>query len=726
MRYLRFKRSLKAGWGFCILILGCILSPLFAQEIILQVQDSAGQAISGVSITDGSFFAYSDSLGQAHISYSNKVLRFSHPGYHELKTHISKARRQNFILQEREILLPVVYVQDSAILGSLDALGSRQIHPDTDFAVQNAAELFATESSFHSADTRLLGEQQSLSLLGSLSRHTLVMLDGLPLNNAGEAFDFSKISLSQIERIEIVKGSASALGGSSAIGGIVNIISKSPSHKNELKLISESSIGSFAAYKEDLSAFWSFAKWAFSAQYTIYRAKNDFAYSPWWDTAGDYKRDHNTKNAQDYAFGAQYQGGSHAWDYSSRGGHFQRELPGPVNFLPLYDNAHSNGGYYQHNLGHKWQKGSFNNDTKLFYQYDSNHYQNVGSSNSANPKDYIQSQENLGFQNRLSWAKTQHKAGILLEYKLLHYWLKHYAIGTNQGVKQNRTLDNLAFGGSYAYKYEVGDFITESQLNLRQDFTEEKKHFTQRATQHLGYEGALKYSLNASLGTGFSMPSVYDMYWIGDSETIGNPNLKAETSFTYALETAIENPWLKLSCGAQQSEIKDLIQWRQVYIFGPIWKPFNVGSARIRNLETSAELQVLPWFKLDSKFSLTEAKDFSRDAAGNPSATYGKYLTYTPRLKSINTLIAEQKYAVAKLSYSYTGEQYKTVDNLIDPLKAYDNLDLQFALKQELKSWKLRLSLNLNNLLNKRYEVYAYIPQPGFNWHTALGVSYEM
>ncbi|MDD3534621.1 MAG: TonB-dependent receptor [Candidatus Cloacimonetes bacterium] len=726
MRYQLCHRFIKPLVMLCVLIGLLVVTPLFAQEIILQVQDSAGHAISGVSITDGSFFAYSDSLGQAHISYSSKVLRFSHPGYHELKTHISKASRQSFTLQDREILLPVVYVQDSAIFGSLDALGSRQIHPDTDFAVQNAAELFANESSFHSADTRLLGEQQSLSLLGSLSRHTLVMLDGLPLNNAGEAFDFSKISLSQIERIEIVKGSASALGGSSAIGGIVNIISKSPSHKNELKLASESSIGSFEAYKEDLSAFWAYAKWAFRAQYAIYTAKNDFAYSPWWDTAGDYKRDHNAKNAQDYAFGAQYQGAKHAWDYSYRGGHFRKELPGPINFLPLYDNAHSDGGYSQHSLGNKWQKGSFSNETKLFYQYDSNHYKNVDSSNNANPKDYIQSQQNVGFQNRLNWAKTQHKAGILLEYKRLNYWLKHYPIGTNPGMEQNQRLDNLAFGASYALKCELGDFASESQLNLRQDFTEENDYFTQRFTQHFGYEGVLKYSLDASIGTGFAMPSVYDMYWIGDSETIGNPNLKSETSRTYALEAALENPWFKLSCGVQQSEIEDLIKWQQVNLFGPIWKPFNVGSARIRNLETSADLQILPWLKLDSKLSLSEAKDFSRDSAGNPSAIYGKYLTYTPRLKSVSTLIAEQKYAVAKLSYSYTGEQYKTEDNLIDPLKAYDNLDLQLALKHELKSWKLRLSLNLNNLLNKRYEVYSYVPQPGFNWHTAQGISYEL
>lgn len=692
----------------------------------MQVLDSSGQGISGVSITDGSFFAYSDSLGQAHISYSSKEIRFTHPGYYELKTHMSKERKQSFTLQEKEILLPVVYVQESAIFGSLDALGSHQIHPDTDFAVQNAAELFATESSFHSADTRLLGEQQSLSLLGSLSRHTLVMLDGLPLNNAGEAFDFSKLPLSQIERIEIVKGSASALGGTSAIGGIVNIISKSPSHKNELKLASESSIGSFQAYKEDLSAFWAYAKWAFRAQHSIYTAKNDFAYSPWWDPAGDYRRINNSKSAQDYAFGAQYQGAKHAWDYSFRGSEFYRKLPGPINFAPLYSNAHSKGGFYQHSLGHKWQEGNFGNETKLFWQYDSNHYQNVGSSNSANSKDYIQSQENLGVQNRLSWAEAQSKAGILLEYKLLNYRLKHYPIGSNPGAKQSKLRDNLALGASYAYKYEVGDFVSESQINVRQDYTDEKKHFTQRATQHLGYESVLNYSLNATLGTGFSMPSVYDMYWIGDSESIGNPYLKSETSFTYALEAAIENPWLKLSCGAQQSEIKDLIQWRQVYIFGPAWKPFNVGSARIRNLEGNAALQILPWLKLDSKLSLTEAKDFSRDAAGNPSYTYGKYLIYTPRLKSVSTFVAEQKYALAKLSYSYTGEQEQTLDNLIEPLKAYDNLDLQLALKQEIKSWKLRLSLNLNNLLNERYEVYAYIPQPGFNWHTALGVSYEL
>jgi outer membrane cobalamin receptor len=66
-------------------------------------------------------------------------------------------------------------------------LDAKLIHPDTNSAAGSTSDLLLTSSSFSSSDTRLVGEAQTISLLGSFSRHTLVMLDGVALNAAGEA-----------------------------------------------------------------------------------------------------------------------------------------------------------------------------------------------------------------------------------------------------------------------------------------------------------------------------------------------------------------------------------------------------------------------------------------------------------------------------------------------------------------------------------------------------------
>ncbi|MFR4119924.1 MAG: TonB-dependent receptor [Bilophila wadsworthia] len=60
----------------------------------------------------------------------------------------------------------------------------------------------------------------------------LVLMDGLPVMTAGNnIFNWDTISLDTVERIEVVRGPASALYGSSAMGGVINIITRKPTEE---------------------------------------------------------------------------------------------------------------------------------------------------------------------------------------------------------------------------------------------------------------------------------------------------------------------------------------------------------------------------------------------------------------------------------------------------------------------------------------------------------------
>jgi len=95
------------------------------------------------------------------------------------------------------------------------------------------------------------GQVASVFLRGAKSEHTLVLIDGIEMNNpssTGRGFDFSKLAVSNIERIEIVRGPQSTLYGSDAMGGVINIITKKGTGKISGFLAAEG--GSYRTFNE--------------------------------------------------------------------------------------------------------------------------------------------------------------------------------------------------------------------------------------------------------------------------------------------------------------------------------------------------------------------------------------------------------------------------------------------------------------------------------------------
>lgn len=70
------------------------------------------------------------------------------------------------------------------------------------------------------------GAATSVFLRGGESDYTLVLVDGVQVNQAGGGFDFSTLTTDNIERVEIVRGPASALYGSDAVTGVVHIVTR--------------------------------------------------------------------------------------------------------------------------------------------------------------------------------------------------------------------------------------------------------------------------------------------------------------------------------------------------------------------------------------------------------------------------------------------------------------------------------------------------------------------
>src|SRR5439155_14660683 len=71
-----------------------------------------------------------------------------------------------------------------------------------------------------------IGAVTSLFVRGGESNHNKVLLDGIPLNEPGGAFNFSNVMTDDLERVEIVRGAQSALFGSDAMASVVQLFTK--------------------------------------------------------------------------------------------------------------------------------------------------------------------------------------------------------------------------------------------------------------------------------------------------------------------------------------------------------------------------------------------------------------------------------------------------------------------------------------------------------------------
>ena len=130
------------------------------------------------------------------------------------------------------------------------------------------------------------GTNQTVSLRGSSAGNTLILLDGIPVNDPSvitNYFDLNLLSIDQVERIEILKGGQSTLYGSDAVAGVINIISKRPTAK-KLAFNAGLSAGSYNTFKQSLALNGMRRLLDYSIGYTHLRSRG---FSSAMDTIGD-------------------------------------------------------------------------------------------------------------------------------------------------------------------------------------------------------------------------------------------------------------------------------------------------------------------------------------------------------------------------------------------------------------------------------------------------------
>jgi outer membrane cobalamin receptor len=125
---------------------------------------------------------------------------------------------ETLLVTASQVELPRSRAADSVTVIPAATLEARQVESVPD-ALRQVPGLGVLRSGGRGAITSVFPR-------GGDSNYTLMLIDGMKANDFGGGFDFSQLSLADVEQIEVVRGPQSALFGSDAIGGVVQLVTR--------------------------------------------------------------------------------------------------------------------------------------------------------------------------------------------------------------------------------------------------------------------------------------------------------------------------------------------------------------------------------------------------------------------------------------------------------------------------------------------------------------------
>lgn len=152
-----------------------------------------------------------------------------------------------------------------------------------------------------------LGANQTVYMRGAGSGRTLILLDGIPVNDPTlitNDFDINLFNLNNIERIEIARGAQSTLYGSDAVAGVINIITVKSDITKPVNVKATISGGTYSTFRGNAQVFGKLSNLTYNARYSKITSKG---FSAAYDSTGTKGFDKDGYNADVANVSLQYQ-----------------------------------------------------------------------------------------------------------------------------------------------------------------------------------------------------------------------------------------------------------------------------------------------------------------------------------------------------------------------------------------------------------------------------------
>lgn len=579
--------------------------------------------------------------------------------------------------------------------------------------VKFLSELLRTVPGFAVSQAGGPGALTQVRVRGAEANQLLVLVDGIRANDpaSGDEFQFQYALTSDIERIEIVRGPQSAIWGTDALAGVVNIIRRKDIAPESGYLKSNAEGGSFGSLTAGVEGGMQRGRASFSGGVS-YLESDGTNISRQGDekdgtenTTADARLDFDLNDAWRLTFSGELVDARSDFDGVS----FVTGLPEDSDQYTEIDRTYASAGISFDPSGGRWDGSA-----TLNWLDSNNQNFTFGAWESATAA------ENLEFRLRASMglgaSPENHRLSFALDRRDVDFKQRGQASAFGD---PNQEQSYHVTGYAAEYLGRPTEPLSWS-LSVRQD---DYSDFDNATTWQLGasHRRESGVRLRGSAGTGSKAPTFIERFGYFPDFFLGNPDLKPETSFGWELG-------IDLPIGARGAQLgvtwfdQTLEDEIDGFVFDPATFFFTAanrsGTSERQGIELTLFAPLTDGLSVQGAYTYTDADEYAAD---------GSLVQELRRPEHMASLVLNQVFGDGRgnlnLSASYNGSQ---LDNYFPPPN-YSQIvvDLDgFTLVDFAASWALTPSLELTgritNLLDEDYEEVLGFASAGRGWFVGI------
>lgn len=544
------------------------------------------------------------------------------------------------------------------------------------------------------------GAVQTVFMRGGAAGRTLILMDGIPVNDPSQInndFDLNFFSITDVERIEICKGAQSTLYGSDAIAGVINIITTKKDVTKPFNAKATLTGGSFGTFKGNAQLYGKADKFNYTARYARL-ATNGFSAA--YDSTGTKNFDKDryfgdiasaavryeaAKNLLLRAFTqySQYKADIDASAFTDKTNYFirNRVFTTGAGFV-LKEKAMSLTGNYQFSKMHRNYDDNASKGAPIFSMNDydaTTHFAELYTSIT------------LGSGFTLLGGGDYRYGSMNNQYRSVSSFGPFNSSFNDTSMNTKSLYSSINYSGKQ-FSFELGGRVNRhSRYGTNYTYT-----------INPGFRIDDHYRIFASLATGFKAPSLYQLY-----SSSGNVDLQPEKATNY--EIGLQHTYGIFSDRIVffYRNINNGIDYNSIS-----FKYFNYVNQQTRGIEYEASLTPVKDLTITANYTFISAQETTQSRINFKDTVYNYSLRRPTHNINVTTGYQFAKGFYASLSGKYVSSRYD-----VGAYKKADVLLGDYFIMGAYAEYKpiemLKVFFDIQNLANRKFfDVNGYTGMP--------------